>query len=70
MKPNWITTVIEDLQAFDVVLHAGSVWVIRRITRNSEGQVFEVTRVDDGKQSKWAFWPSSHGYLMEKWQRH
>lgn len=62
----WSPTRIEELQVFDVVIHAYSVWVIHRISHNSDGQTFYVTKVDDGKQGKWYFMPQSHGYLIEK----
>jgi len=62
----WLPTQIEQLEPFDIVLHASSVWVIQRISRVDKYQYFDVTRVDDGKKSKWTFHPESFGYSMEK----
>lgn len=64
----WIPTVIEDMRAFDIVLHAGSVWVIQRISKGEGIQYrqMHVTRVDDGKTSTLIFHSHSHGYLMDR----
>ena len=66
----WIPTPIESLRVFDVIHHAHSIWVIQRIYRHVEdGQTFNVTRVDDGKQSEWKFSTFNFGYLIERLER-
>ena len=63
-----IPTRIEDLQAFDIILHLRSVWVIQRISKGEGIQYRQIhaTRVDDGKQTTMTFHSHSFGYLMER----
>lgn len=69
---NWIPVKVEELKAFDVILHISSVWVVQSVIPRlypDSDLIIHATRVDDGKQTRLTFSPFSVGYLVQKLSR-